>query len=36
MEVNVPNVTWRINDGPEYVVLESLNYSDVARFCAPL
>ena len=26
MEVNVPNVAGRINNGPEYFVLESLNY----------
>ena len=35
MEVNIPNVPACINNGPEYFVLESLNYSNVARFCAP-
>jgi hypothetical protein len=35
MEVSVPNVPGRINDGPEYFVLKYLDYSNVARFCAP-
>ena len=35
MEVSVPNVPERIDDGPEYFVLKSLDYSNVARFCAP-
>ena len=34
MEVSVPNVPGRINDGPEYFILKSLDYSNVAWFCA--
>jgi hypothetical protein len=33
-EVSVPNVPGRINNGPEDFVLKSLDYSNVARFCA--
>ena len=32
MEVSVPNVPGRINNGPEDFVLKSLDYSKVARF----
>jgi hypothetical protein len=35
VDVNVPNVSGRINNVPKYFVLESLDHSNAARFCAP-
>jgi hypothetical protein len=35
MEVGVPNVPGRVNDGPEYFVLKPLDDSNVAWCCAP-